>query len=178
MAHFHCLCMFPDYSPFLIFLGLTQEGVYRTVGSNIEVQKLLNAFFGKEGLWTTSVHPLCFLARASLSFWPAYTGPQHMKFFLFLKNKVHNMKCFTCSGKPADNYHTVSHREFLNKPLAFSIITLILSSKCFHWRKLLKYYCIIPVQQHSRQVRDQRADEQSRAFSPSADCGHENSKYE
>uniref|UniRef100_A0A672QE85 Oligophrenin 1 n=1 Tax=Sinocyclocheilus grahami TaxID=75366 RepID=A0A672QE85_SINGR len=28
--------------------GLTQEGVYRTVGSNIQVQKLLNAFFGEE----------------------------------------------------------------------------------------------------------------------------------
>eukprot|EP00064_Thunnus_orientalis_P003347 superscaffoldBa00000270_g3356 len=28
--------------------GVAQEGVYRTVGSNIQVQKLLNAFFGKE----------------------------------------------------------------------------------------------------------------------------------
>lgn len=47
----------PDYTPLfsnvflplpLLFLGVTQEGVYRTVGSNIQVQKLLNAFFGKE----------------------------------------------------------------------------------------------------------------------------------
>lgn len=30
-----------------ILLGITTEGVYRTVGSNIQVQKLLNAFFGK-----------------------------------------------------------------------------------------------------------------------------------
>ncbi|KAA0717191.1 Oligophrenin-1 [Triplophysa tibetana] len=30
--------------------GLTQEGVYRTVGSNIQVQKLLNAFFESENL--------------------------------------------------------------------------------------------------------------------------------
>lgn len=33
--------------PHVFFLGATQEGVYRTVGSNIQVQKLLNAFFGK-----------------------------------------------------------------------------------------------------------------------------------
>ncbi|MCI4394729.1 hypothetical protein PGIGA_G00172170 [Pangasianodon gigas] len=35
--------------------GLTQEGVYRTVGSNIQVQKLLNAFFGltQEGVYRT-----------------------------------------------------------------------------------------------------------------------------
>ncbi|RXN28714.1 oligophrenin-1 isoform X2 [Labeo rohita] len=30
--------------------GVTQEGVYRTVGSNIQVQKLLNAFFESENL--------------------------------------------------------------------------------------------------------------------------------
>lgn len=31
----------------LLFSGISTEGVYRTVGSNIQVQKLLNAFFGK-----------------------------------------------------------------------------------------------------------------------------------
>lgn len=31
--------------------GLATEGVYRTVGSNIQVQKLLNAFFGKNELF-------------------------------------------------------------------------------------------------------------------------------
>uniref|UniRef100_A0A8C3AH86 Oligophrenin 1 n=1 Tax=Cyclopterus lumpus TaxID=8103 RepID=A0A8C3AH86_CYCLU len=31
--------------PAILFPGVTQEGVYRTVGSNIQVQKLLNAFF-------------------------------------------------------------------------------------------------------------------------------------
>jgi len=35
-------------------VGLTQEGVYRTVGSNIQVQKLLNAFFGEEMAQITS----------------------------------------------------------------------------------------------------------------------------
>lgn len=30
-----------------VLLGITTEGMYRTVGSNIQVQKLLNAFFGK-----------------------------------------------------------------------------------------------------------------------------------
>lgn len=51
---------------FCFFLvGLTQEGVYRTVGSNIQVQKLLNAFFGEEMAKRTSavcvyMHTLCF----------------------------------------------------------------------------------------------------------------------
>ena len=43
--------LLPLLSPPLLYLllspGLTQEGVYRTVGSNIQVQKLLNAFFGE-----------------------------------------------------------------------------------------------------------------------------------
>lgn len=34
--------------PPIFILGATQEGVYRTVGSNIQVQKLLNSFFGKK----------------------------------------------------------------------------------------------------------------------------------
>uniref|UniRef100_A0A8C1BZF7 Oligophrenin 1 n=1 Tax=Cyprinus carpio carpio TaxID=630221 RepID=A0A8C1BZF7_CYPCA len=33
------------FTPLRVRLSLTQEGVYRTVGSNIQVQKLLNAFF-------------------------------------------------------------------------------------------------------------------------------------
>lgn len=44
---------------FFFALGVTQEGVYRTVGSNIQVQKLLNAFFGKKislRACSTSVH--------------------------------------------------------------------------------------------------------------------------
>lgn len=66
------------HSPFLFslfffnlpssLLGVTQEGVYRTVGSNIQVQKLLNAFFGKEitlRTRSTSVHLLRFLAWVS-----------------------------------------------------------------------------------------------------------------
>lgn len=44
----HPLTVFtPPPSPIFV-LGATQEGVYRTVGSNIQVQKLLNAFFGKK----------------------------------------------------------------------------------------------------------------------------------
>lgn len=35
----------------LLCLGISTEGVYRTVGSNIQVQKLLNAFFGKNELF-------------------------------------------------------------------------------------------------------------------------------
>ncbi|KAG7274140.1 hypothetical protein CRUP_011475, partial [Coryphaenoides rupestris] len=38
-------CGWSTRLPALVFAGLTQEGVYRTVGSNIQVQKLLNAFF-------------------------------------------------------------------------------------------------------------------------------------
>lgn len=58
---FPLLCVRPHYTQINVFLhfllfhppslsspGLTQEGVYRTVGSNIQVQKLLNAFFGKK----------------------------------------------------------------------------------------------------------------------------------
>lgn len=52
---FPLLCICPDYTPlfsfylpFSSFSGVSQEGVYRTVGSNIQVQKLLNAFFGKK----------------------------------------------------------------------------------------------------------------------------------
>lgn len=77
VVHFHCSLFVqivpPPAPPFLLLppplllffsffffaLGVTQEGVYRTVGSNIQVQKLLNAFFGKKislQACSTSVH--------------------------------------------------------------------------------------------------------------------------
>lgn len=51
VVRFHCsafVLITPLILLFSSFSGLTQEGVYRTVGSNIQVQKLLNTFFGKE----------------------------------------------------------------------------------------------------------------------------------
>ena len=58
--------------------GVTQEGVYRTVGSNIQVQKLLNAFFGKEitlRTRSTSVHLLHFFTWVSPQTQPVLQPP-------------------------------------------------------------------------------------------------------
>lgn len=59
------LSSFFNFSLFFSFflVGLTQEGVYRTVGSNIQVQKLLNAFFGEEMVKRTSAVCVCVYER-------------------------------------------------------------------------------------------------------------------
>ncbi len=59
LSSFFCFSLF--FSFFLV--GLTQEGVYRTVGSNIQVQKLLNAFFGEEMVKRTSSVCVCTRGR-------------------------------------------------------------------------------------------------------------------
>ncbi|XP_048338884.1 oligophrenin-1-like [Sphaerodactylus townsendi] len=76
--------------------GVTTEGVYRTVGSNIQVQKLLNAFFGKK--CNSLGFNFCALSRqggevhfiqpisaqeASLVAWPL-SGPSTISLFLKL----------------------------------------------------------------------------------------------
>uniref|UniRef100_A0A674B3E2 Oligophrenin 1 n=1 Tax=Salmo trutta TaxID=8032 RepID=A0A674B3E2_SALTR len=53
--------------------GLTQEGVYRTVGSNIQVQKLLNAFFDQKCPGDVDFHS---------SDWDIKTITSAMKFYL------------------------------------------------------------------------------------------------
>lgn len=69
-VHLHCSALaLITLRPPPFFSGVTQEGVYRTVGSNIQVQKLINAFFGKEiRPCCTFVHPLCFSSWARLPF--------------------------------------------------------------------------------------------------------------
>lgn len=73
-AHFHTCLFVQSVHPFISFyhlqlplsifiLGATQEGVYRTVGSNIQVQKLLNAFFGKKTSPSTSAQQGTALCR-------------------------------------------------------------------------------------------------------------------
>ncbi|XP_054610120.1 oligophrenin-1-like [Dunckerocampus dactyliophorus] len=54
--------------------GLTQEGVYRTVGSNIQVQKLLNAFFDPANSGDVDLH--------SGDDWDIKTITSAMKFYL------------------------------------------------------------------------------------------------
>ncbi|XP_018547303.1 oligophrenin-1 [Lates calcarifer] len=53
--------------------GLTQEGVYRTVGSNIQVQKLLNAFFDPTNPGDVDLHS---------SDWDVKTITSALKFYL------------------------------------------------------------------------------------------------
>uniref|UniRef100_A0A7N8X0C2 Oligophrenin-1 n=1 Tax=Mastacembelus armatus TaxID=205130 RepID=A0A7N8X0C2_9TELE len=59
--------------------GLTQEGVYRTVGSNIQVQKLLNAFFDPTNPGNVD---LC------SSNWDAKTITSALKFYLRCKLSI------------------------------------------------------------------------------------------
>uniref|UniRef100_A0A7N8X0Q7 Oligophrenin 1 n=1 Tax=Mastacembelus armatus TaxID=205130 RepID=A0A7N8X0Q7_9TELE len=80
VVHFHCSVFvqncspyFYFYLPLFLFTGLTQEGVYRTVGSNIQVQKLLNAFFDPTNPGNVD---LC------SSNWDAKTITSALKFYL------------------------------------------------------------------------------------------------